>query len=674
MAVGAATGCRQQPESTVVVKEERRDVPLRIAMIGSELDAEAIERGWAAVTDQPLSIQPIDLNRAESGSLFEVVHEAAKQSDLVMYPLALVSQLTGEEAIVSISKDDFLQIEESAGKLLPSVGSGAARYAGEYFAVPLGAAIPALLSAEEIGEIDSWEDYDRLVDQQWDSMASEPSAPGWAGVMFLRRAAGIPNWLFRREDLQPVVDTDPYIDALQLMARTCSRYKSKPQAPSQVWDGIQAGELKGGIGFPVGQINSEVEVYVNNAPGMEELSKVLLDPFALVISLSSKCRQSVVAKRFMRWISGGEASESVRRHVSGMTVVRGAPARAVQGDSAGGVKNLYDDWLMSRLESPVTLPTLQILNAGEYYHCARSAGAAVSARRGNCPSSPWRSRAAVASDYGKGGHRETTSCLASCSRHASIVTRVVLRADEKTTREETRGFSVCVEQSAGYSSPDLESSVFSDVCFSAAGSFSGCFAFGWSSSKDGRSAFRLTRSFLPTSSKDRAFARIAQSRGRQTQDACVAARSIGKSFGNAYRTGSVAACFVTDQLHDPTSSGNDWGAGVGPLLPIIALPPLLPCITAALSRRFELTSFFRCWKRLLGDRDALFDQRADLFGFVQGGGDTTGHLRRIVVMACITLGQEQSAGKIFQQRFAMTRASSERAASSSVTHGIESVS
>jgi hypothetical protein len=368
LAVGVTTGCRQKPETSVVAKAERRDVPLRIAMIGSDEDAEAIRRGWSAVTDQPLSIQPIDLNRAETGSLFDVVNDAAKKSDLVMYPLALVAQLTGQEAIVPISKDEFEQIEESAGKLLPSPGNGAARYAGEYFAVPLGAAIPALLSAEQIGDVDSWEDYDRLVAEQWGSMAAEPSAPGWAGVMFLRRAAEIPSWLFRREDLQPVVDTEPYFDALQLMARTYSRYQSKSRTPSQVWDGIQAGELKGGIGFPVGQNNSEVEVYVNNTPGMDDSPKLLLDPFALVISLSSNCRQSVVAKRFMRWISGGEASESVRRHVSGMTVVRRSPATSVQGDSAGGVKNRYDDWLASRLQSPVTLPTLQILNAGEYYH------------------------------------------------------------------------------------------------------------------------------------------------------------------------------------------------------------------------------------------------------------------------------------------------------------------
>ena len=79
-------------------------------------------------------------------------------------------------------------------------------------------------------------------------------------------------------------------------------------------------------------------------------------------------------------------------------------------------------------------------------------------------------------------------------------------------------------------------------------------------------------------------------------------------------------------------------------------------------------------QRTTRNRDALFDQRAHLFGLVKRGGDTADHFWGIVVVGCITLRQEQSAGKVFQHRFAMTRASSERAASSSVTHGVESVS
>ena len=366
-AVGAVSGCRQESEPVAEKAEERRDVPLRIAMLGTDADAEAIRRGWAAVTDQPLDLSPIALSRAGSGSLIDAVAAAAKKSDLVIYPLSLVPELAHQEAIVSLSKSDVDQQVASAGKLLPAVGNGAARYAGDFFAVPLGALLPALLSAEEIGEVESWLEYDRMVDQQWGGKAAEPTASGWAADTFLRRVAGVPSWLFRREDLRPIVDSEPYVDALELMIRTNGRYQSKPRTPGQIWGGIQTGELSAGIGFPAGRQDSDVEVYVNDLPGEGKTSKVLLDPFTLVLSLSSNCRQSVVAKRFMGWMSGGEASDTVRRSVSGMTVVRGQSGRLAQSDDSDIGYKSYDDWLVRRLQTPVTLPTLQILRAGQYY-------------------------------------------------------------------------------------------------------------------------------------------------------------------------------------------------------------------------------------------------------------------------------------------------------------------
>ena len=32
------------------------------------------------------------------------------------------------------------------------------------------------------------------------------------------------------------------------------------------------------------------------------------------------------------------------------------------------VSDRYDQWLAERLQTPLTMPTLQILNAGQYYH------------------------------------------------------------------------------------------------------------------------------------------------------------------------------------------------------------------------------------------------------------------------------------------------------------------
>ena len=365
LAIHAAVGCRQDTEVTIDATPERRDVPLRITLVGDEKDAESIRRGWAAVTEHPVSMQSMELNRADAGSLAESLLAVAKKSDLVVYPLALVAELVAREAIVALSDDEFDQIGGGAGNLFPALRNGVGRYAGEHFGVPLGASLPALLSVEDPGAVASWQAYDDLVEHEWSSMAGEPSSPGWAGAMFLWRTAGLKNWLFSRENLQPLIDAEPSVEALELMVQTNARYKLQQQTPDQIWSATKSGALQGGIGFPQTSIDSEIQFHVGNLPAINETSRVLLDPFSPLISLTSNCRQSATAKRFMQWISSGEGSGTVRQRVAGMTDLRrssgaGGPSESISGGS-------YQQWLATRLNSPVTMPTLQILQGGEYY-------------------------------------------------------------------------------------------------------------------------------------------------------------------------------------------------------------------------------------------------------------------------------------------------------------------
>jgi ABC-type glycerol-3-phosphate transport system substrate-binding protein len=366
MAMGAVVGCRQQSETSAEPTPERSDVPLRIALVGSDPDAQSIRRGWGAVTEQPLEIQVIELNRADSGALAEAVSTAVEVNDVVIYPRTLVAQLAGAAAIVALSSDDSEQIKEACGPLFPALRSGE-RYAGAFFAMPLGAQQPALLSRQNAVAVASWEDYDDLIEQEWDSMASEPTAPGWAGVMFLWRTAVSKQWLFDRETLQPLIDNESYIESLQRMVRAHSRYKAKHQTPGQIWSAVQAGELQGGIGFPQGVIDGESEIQIADLPATAESSKVLLDPFSPVISLSSNCRQSAAAKRFIQWIGGGVGSDSVRQQAAGMTAIRMSSAVSTSGDSISGSVTSYNQWLAARLSSPITIPTLQILRGSQYY-------------------------------------------------------------------------------------------------------------------------------------------------------------------------------------------------------------------------------------------------------------------------------------------------------------------
>ncbi|MDG2220338.1 MAG: hypothetical protein P8L85_03105 [Rubripirellula sp.] len=369
---GAVAGCgaskEQQPTPT---PDERRNVPLRILLIGSDRDAEAMERGWGAIADHSLAIETIPPTRNDAGTVSEQVLSGAKKCDVLIYPLMLASDLEASEAITALSKDEVKQCD-TAGELYATLRAGAASYSGKNIGIPLGAPQPAIIAYDELPDfgteqILTWDSYDDLVRNHWSGAAGEPTAPGWAGAMFLWRAASNSSWLFQRETCEPLIDTEPYIEALTQMQTTHAAYKTKLQTPDAIWDAVTAGELQGGIGFPLirSEANGEPAV-IRSLPGGDNISRVLLDPFSTLASLSINCRQSTLAKQFLQWISGGEGSAATRNQISGMTNIR---VQVSQSDSSANSSRTpsYDRWLAEHLTAPVNLPTLQIRQGSFYY-------------------------------------------------------------------------------------------------------------------------------------------------------------------------------------------------------------------------------------------------------------------------------------------------------------------
>ena len=359
-------GCSQQGAETPAAAKSRGDVPLRLLLIGTPTDGEAIQRGWGAVTDQPLDVQTAGLDRANCGSIGQTMLSGAKKADVIIYPLSLVATASLAEVIVELSEEEITTINAENGDLFPAARNAGARFAGKTLALPLGCSLPALISSSDAASAESWELYDQMVAERWKGAAAEPTAKGWAGTMFLWRAKAAKNWLFSRDGFEPLIASKPYVDTLIQMVRTHERYERKWQTPEQVWQAVAGGELKGGIGFPQPRSIAAKEIQISDPPGSGELSKILLDPFSPVISLSANCRQTFVAKRFIRWITGGEGSQNVRMQVPGMNELR-------RDSSIAGDAVVYDQWLADRLQSPLFIPTLQLQRSGDYYaaldHC-----------------------------------------------------------------------------------------------------------------------------------------------------------------------------------------------------------------------------------------------------------------------------------------------------------------
>jgi len=358
-------GCSKPEAVLEPIVAQRNDVPLRVLMVveqedGEQEDKDAVVRGWGSVADQPLEIEMVSLDRSKCMELESVVLQSAKKADVLVYPLVLVGAASRSDAVIQMTTEDLTQMDSQIGSLLASARNAASRYGGDTYALPLGCTLPALISSEvKVESPDSWQAYDRLVADQWGGAAAEPTAPGWAGMMFLWRLVGMDNWLFERENLDPLINTQPYVKALDLMLRTHSRYTDKYRTPDQIWLAVSQGKLQGGIGFPRRRSGNQGQVQLASLPGVTDLSKVLLDPFSPVISLSASCRQTEASKRFIQWFCGGEGSRTVRSQVAGMSDLR-------DDFSLGQDATAYDAWLADQLQAPLSLPCLQLDRAAEY--------------------------------------------------------------------------------------------------------------------------------------------------------------------------------------------------------------------------------------------------------------------------------------------------------------------
>ena len=363
----ALPGCHgKQPSETSVAVEQpaTSDVPLQVTLVGNQDDGQLMDRAWQSVASQSLDVQAVALDRADARGAIGQLPSLAKKSDLLIYPLCGVSDLYDAEVIQPIREEDFTAADDELGQMFVALRNGVASYAGELVGLPLGAKLPALVTAEAADSLSTWDEYASWIGDV-NGLAAEPLVAGWAGQMFLWRVATVleSGWLFERDGMKPLIDGEVYVEVLNQMKKASDRYQGDRATPAQIWAGIQSGKLRGGICFQVGM--GEEQVSVVDLPGPQSSRRVLFDPFLPMISLSSFSRQSRLSKRFSTWLSGGDGSDSLRRQISWITSVR--EPRAESG-GAQQQASPYAQWLNGRLEMLITLPALQLRSGADYYH------------------------------------------------------------------------------------------------------------------------------------------------------------------------------------------------------------------------------------------------------------------------------------------------------------------
>ncbi|MEL6106715.1 MAG: hypothetical protein AAFU85_11780 [Planctomycetota bacterium] len=371
--VAGMTGCSGTDQATDErpTRSPRIDVPLRIVLVGTELEAETLRRAWSMTMEQPLKIDVLSPLRLGSGET-ETIADHIADADAAILPQYAIGQVDRDEAIVRFTDATLQDYDEQFGAVPPAVKNGLGNYGGETLGIPLGAKLFSVLSIDSEPACATWAEYHDWV-KDLGGRVAEPTSEGWAASSFLNRCATTVRrgWLFDRKSLKPELTEEDYVAVLAQFADTAKVSKSADLDPPAIWSAVRGGELRGGIGFEVTPIENPTAEETDNAETFEltvsdcplecEIERLYFDFAAPLAAVSQGCRQTDAAKQFLGWLAGGETAAGIRNAMSLGSNTRQAPGADSSQPSP------YMKWLSQRLEARRVVPPLALPNAHRYY-------------------------------------------------------------------------------------------------------------------------------------------------------------------------------------------------------------------------------------------------------------------------------------------------------------------
>ncbi len=241
--VGCLAGCTPQTKTTTdQTSTPRTDVELQLVVVDDPAMAEAIDSlrsEWKARTGASVTVRQLSIAEATAAEA------PMGPADAIIYPSYLLGHLA-ERDFIGPLPPSYAQNQELAWsdtfELLQLVET---QWAQAPYAVPFGSPVltcfyrPDLLERIHRRPPETWTQYQELAqllndrknlgdaappdDAPWFG-AAEPLAPGWAGRVFLARAAAYAkhrdhySTLFNIETMEPLIAGPPFVRALEELA------------------------------------------------------------------------------------------------------------------------------------------------------------------------------------------------------------------------------------------------------------------------------------------------------------------------------------------------------------------------------------------------------------------------------------------------------------------------
>ncbi len=289
--VASLTGCdpaarpvTSQPGANGTAGQPADSVSLKLLVLNDEQFADDVGRHWNAEDRGLLTVENASIESLQAGDW-----QLSPDIDLVVFPLGIESRLIDAGQLVAVP-DFVLQSPGFARSgLLTHYRSRLVAWQGQYWSLPLGS-VPFLLLHHSGLKLDvgsgplTWAAVDQAVKSSGEGEDNArqivyPDAGNWLAWSLLARAVPLfrssaePGGLFVPETMEPLIDSPPFVRALEEMAATAMPLGDSPRTPADAFQMVASGAAAAGLGWPDADFQNENvsgdAIAIQRLPGAE---------------------------------------------------------------------------------------------------------------------------------------------------------------------------------------------------------------------------------------------------------------------------------------------------------------------------------------------------------------------------------------------------------------------
>ena len=253
---------------------ERQLAPLKLLVVGNTKIGDAMERQWSAQRNGQLTVESKTIQEFETEKF-----TLDDSVDVVIYPPFLLGELVANSSIAELPKEIWSDSEYfNSQEILRHHRTVFVRYAKEVRAIPLGSALPVMLyrqdvlDALDVAPPATWDEFkflsqtlnsaEDLKSESGDALPTEvgmPTQEFTLAELFLSRVAsavrsrGKLSILFDRNDMTPLLDSPPFLEALEDLQQNHASIVTSAMTPKQLYQKMVNGKLAVAITWPSAQ-------------------------------------------------------------------------------------------------------------------------------------------------------------------------------------------------------------------------------------------------------------------------------------------------------------------------------------------------------------------------------------------------------------------------------------